>query len=108
MAQTLEVKRPSERQAAISKAMARRFSATAPAGSKSAAQSNSPTTAIVLRTNVADLPFAIQRSENQPPNNEVAAIPQYGSEPNTAISFVEKPRWLMRYEGNQVRMKIQT
>src|SRR5689334_15327505 len=90
-AQTLEVKIPSDTEAATKRTSEAEELFTRSTGTSRAAQSSKPVVMNVFRTRVGEPPRRIQRSESQPPVIEVKAIPQKGREPRTAICF--KVRW---------------
>ena len=54
-----------------------------------------------LRTRVGLPPRAMRRSYAHPLAVDDRAIPQNGTDPNTAIMFAEKCRSITRYDGSQ-------
>src|SRR5688572_10671430 len=89
IAQTLEEKKPSDTQEAMSNPIDNDEFSTNAAGNISPEHNNSPPTANVFRTNVAVWPWAINRSDVHPPVSDATAMPQNGNEPNTAICSME-------------------
>src|SRR4051812_18907699 len=95
-AQTLDVKMPRESEEAISHTRDVVGLSTRTAGTMKTAQRSRPATRKALRTTVGEAPARTHRPEAHPPAMEVTAIPQKGSDPNTAIALVEKCRSLTR------------